>query len=261
MRPSLLRTMLDLDRRRVPYALCTVVAAKGSVPGKPGFAMVVTADDAWGTVGGAGLEERVKRQARAMLPSGPTSEVHRFDLANWKEGGLDSVCGGTVDVSVHVARPRPHLLLLGAGHVAKSIADAARLLEWRVTVVDDREAFASRERFPDAEDRVVAEPAAAVAKLDLGTYSSVYVLGYDHHKDAAALVALLRHGFAGTVGVVGSRAKRESMFERARAAGVDDAALARVRCPIGLDIGAETPEEIAVAVAAEVIQETKRNTP
>lgn len=260
MRPALLKVMLDLDHRRVPYALCTVVDAKGSVPGKPGFAMVVTAEAAWGTVGGAGLEERVKRSAREALPSGGT-RVHRFDLANWKEAGLDSVCGGTVDVSVQVVRPRPHVLLVGAGHVAKALADAAALLEWRVTVVDDREDHLARERFPNAEARVAGDAAKLLRSADLSVWSHAYVLGYDHHKDTDALVSLLVGGFAGHVGVVGSRAKRTSMFERALKAGVDEARLAAVQCPIGLDIGATTPEEIAAAVVAEIIALEKGKVP
>lgn len=260
MRPALLKVMLDLDRRRVPYALCTVVDAKGSVPGKPGFAMVVTADHAWGTVGGAGLEERVKRAARDTLATGGT-KVHRFDLANWKEGGLDSVCGGTVDVAVQVVRPRPHLLLVGAGHVAKAVADAAALLDWRVTVLDDREDMLARDRFPHAEARLAGDPGPVLSKLDLSGYSHAYVLGYDHHKDTEALVALLASGFDGLVGVVGSRAKKTSMFQRAAAAGADEVRLASVRCPIGLDVGAETPEEIAAAVVAEIIALEKGKVP
>ncbi|HLE98235.1 MAG TPA: XdhC/CoxI family protein [Candidatus Thermoplasmatota archaeon] len=257
MKPSLLQRQLDLQRRRVPYAVCTVADAKGSVPGKVGFSMIVTAESAWGTVGGGGLEERAKSMAREALRTGGSGLV-RLDLAAWKPGGLDSVCGGTVDIAIQVVRAGPRLLLVGGGHVAKALADVAAGLEWPVAVLDDRPDYATRERWPRADEVLCGEFGPTLAKLDLDAFSHVYLLGYSHHKDVDALVAILRSGFAGVVGVVGSTAKLTSMRDRALAAGVAEASLARVRSPIGVDVGAETPEEIAVAVAAEIIRDTKQ---
>ena len=259
MRPSLLREAAQLAEQGVPCALAVVASATGSVPGKVGAAMLVTVDGtSRGTVGGAGLEERVKRLCQEAIRRGEGG-VHDFDLANWKEGGLDSVCGGTVRVAIHVLRPVPHLLLVGGGHCSLALARVADVLEWSYAVVDSRAGYADRERFPKARAVAQQAPAEFISSCeDLSRFSHVYVMGHSHHEDADALVALLSRGYAGVVGVIGSKAKLRSFRERARERGVDDAAFGRVRSPIGVDVGAQTPEEIAVAVAAEVVRDLHR---
>src|SRR5688572_17575132 len=147
---ALFREMLALTERRQPFVVCTVVDTEGSVPGKIGSTMVVTADGKTrGTVGGAGLEEKVKAAALEAL-RGAKGGVRHYDLANWKPQGLNSVCGGSVDVSILVHRPVPHLLLFGGGHCGKALAQLADIVEWDVTVVDAREEYANHERFPNA---------------------------------------------------------------------------------------------------------------
>lgn len=253
MEARIARRVGELADEGAAFAICTVARAVGSVPGKVGSVMLVRADGlSEGTVGGAGLEEKVRAAALAALASGQGT-IARFDLANWKPEGLDSVCGGTVEVAIDVVNPPPHLLLFGGGHCAKALADVCDVLGWRYAVVDERAEFASRERFPRATDLAGGvDPAAWAAQADLSRFSHCYLLGHSHHVDTAILVAALPR-FSGFFGVIGSKAKRVSMFERARKAGVDDALLARVKCPIGLDIGAESPAEIAVAVAGEIL--------
>lgn len=250
--------MLSLAERRQAFAVCTVVEAAGSVPGKVGSTMVVTASGAAkGTVGGAGLEEKVKALAIAALHNGGKGGLHHFDLANWKPEGLNSVCGGSVEVSVLVHRPLPHILVYGGGHCGKALADVAATMDWDVTVVDPRPEYAGRERFPHAQAVAApADPAAWTRAADLAPFSHAYVLGHSHEVDAAILAALLPR-FEGVVGVIGSQAKKRSLFERLRQAGVPQARLDRVVMPIGTPIGAEAPEEIAVAVAAEIITTLK----
>lgn len=256
MQPSLLREAASLAERGVACALATVVAATGSVPGKVGATMLVTVDGtSRGTVGGAGLEERVKKLCVDALQRG-AGGVHRFDLANWKPDGLDSVCGGAVDVAIHLVRPTPHLLLVGGGHCAQALARVCDLLEWSYTVVDSRAEYASADAFPRARALLHATPAEAIAREeDLTRYSHAYVMGHSHHEDGDALCALLARGFPGVIGVIGSRAKMRTFAQRATEQGLS---AARVRSPIGLDVGSETPAEIAVAVAAEVIRDVKR---
>lgn len=253
---ALWRHMLDLAERRHPFAVCTVVHTDGSVPGKVGSTMVVTAEGrTHGTVGGAGLEERVKAAAVEALRTGHGTLLH-YDLAKWKEGGLNAVCGGSVDVSVLVHRALPHLLLYGGGHCGKALADIATTLDWDASVVDLRAEYANRERFPNAVDVVAGEPAAWTKAADLSGVTHAYLLGHSWEVDTAILAELLPR-FDGFVGVIGSQAKRRSMFEELRRRGVPQAQVDRVVCPIGVDVGAESPEEIAVAVAAEVIQSLK----
>ncbi len=254
---ALLREMLTLTQRRQPFAVCTVVHTEGSVPGKIGSTMIVPqTGTVRGTVGGAGLEERVKAAARQALETGKGGLQH-YDLAKWKAEGLNSVCGGSVDVSIIVHRPLPHLLLFGGGHCGKALADMANLLEWDVTVIDPRLEYANRERFPHAVDVTAADPTVWSRTAELVDFSHVYLLGHSWEIDTDILTALLpRHD--GFVGVIGSQSKRKAMFDELRRRGIPPERMARVVCPIGVDVGAESPEEIAVAVAAEVIATTGR---
>lgn len=255
---SRIRDILELYDRRQPFVVCTVVDAHGSVPGKIGATMIVTASGHLrGTVGGAGLEENVRDLALHALRSGAKGRVHRFDLANWKPGGLDSVCGGTVDVSIMVHRPLPHILILGGGHCGLALAELAATMDWDVTVVDPREEFATKQRFPYAVATHAQEPSEWIEGHPLEEFSHAYVLGHSHDVDTAALAALLPR-FTGHVGLIGSLAKRQSIVDRLRTQGIADQALTRVQCPVGVDVGAETPAEIAVAIAAEIISTLKR---
>ncbi|MEA3198812.1 MAG: xanthine dehydrogenase accessory factor [Thermoplasmata archaeon] len=250
-----MREAATLAESGVPCALAVVAAATGSVPGKPGATMLVTLDGtSRGTVGGAGLEEKAKALCVEAIRAG-VGGVHTFDLAGWKPAGLDSVCGGTVTLAIHLVRPAPHLLLLGAGHCAEALARVADVLRWSVTVVDGRPGFADEARFPQARACVAQDAAAFAREADLAPYSHAYVLGHSHHVDGDAVIALLSRGFAGHLGVIGSRSKLHAFHERAREAGIADDVWARVRSPIGLDVGAQTPAEIAVAVAAEIVQQ------
>lgn len=258
MKPALLREAADLCERGVASALAVVVATHGSVPGKVGAAMLVTVDGtSRGTVGGAGLEEKVKALCREAIRSGHGG-VHSFDLARWKEGGLDSVCGGSVQVAIHVLRAVPQVLLVGGGHCTLALSRVLDVLGWSYTVVDGRPGYADRERFPHARALATAPPAEFVRQHeDLSRFSHVYVMGHSHEQDGEAVLELLARGFPGTLGVIGSRAKLHAFRERGEARGVPAAAFERVRCPIGVDVGADTPEEIAVAVAAEIVADAK----
>jgi len=255
MQPSLLRTAAELAERGVACAIATVVAATGSVPGKVGATMVVTVDGtSRGTVGGAGLEERVKRLCVEALRAGKGG-VHTFDLARWKENGLDSLCGGTVEIAISLVQPTPHLLLVGAGHCSRALAQVCDVLEWSYTVVDSRADYATVEAYPRAREVACGPTAGYIdGHEDLSRFTHAYVMGHSHEEDAQALLALLSRGFPGVIGVIGSKSKMHAFRQRAAERGLH---ADRVRCPIGLDIGARTPPEIAVAIAGEVLRDMR----
>lgn len=258
MQPSLLREAAELAERGVACALATVVSATGSVPGKVGATMLVTVDGtSRGTVGGAGLEERVKKLCVEALQRG-AGGVHSFDLAHWKPEGLDSLCGGTVEIAISLVQPAPHLLLVGAGHCARALAQLCDVLDWGYTVVDSRADYATAEAYPNAREVAHGSTAGYVeGHEDLSRFTHAYVMGHSHHEDAAALIALLSRDFPGIIGVIGSKSK---MHAFRKLAGERALSTERVRCPIGLDIGARTPAEIAVAVAAEVLRDLRAPT-
>src|SRR5262245_44667608 len=145
---KILRRAAELAEAGVPFALCTVIGARGSVPGKVGAKMIVTPDGAqFGTVGGAGLEEKTKALGVKCLGE-RKGGTFRFDLAYHRPGALDSLCGGSVEILVEFMGAVPHLLICGGGHVGLEVARLADQLEYLYSVLDDRPEFASRERFP-----------------------------------------------------------------------------------------------------------------
>ena len=240
----------------VTFALCTIASVKGSVPGKLGAKMIVLEDGtAFGTVGGAGLEEKTKALARQCL-SDRKSGYFTFDLACYKEGGLDSLCGGSVEIFVEPMPAGPHLLICGGGHVAVQVAKLCDQLEYRYSVVDDREAYAAAQRFPNARGCFVARPEVFFPAADLSPYSHIVLLGYSHRVDTEILFHCARR-YRGWIGVIASRTKRKQMFLRLEARGITAEELARVEAPVGLPIGSESPAECAVSILASIIRQHK----
>jgi xanthine dehydrogenase accessory factor len=247
------REALRLMELHEPFVRATVVETTGSVPGKLGASMIARRDGSTlGTVGGAALEENVKRLAALALVD-RRGGLHSFDLQSWTPGGLPSLCGGSVTISIEYVPARPNLLLWGGGHVAKAIADILPTLEYDYSVADDRPEWVGAERFPTAERREVVTPAELFDRFDGPTFSHLYLLGYDAMKDLEVLaIALTR--FPNYVGLIASAAKREHMYATLRGRGVGRTDLERIRSPVGLAIGAESPAEIAVAIVAELVQ-------
>jgi xanthine dehydrogenase accessory factor len=243
--------LLDAHRS---FARATVVKTIGSVPGKLGASMLVRDDGTtFGTIGGAALEEKVKELAAEALVR-RRGGLHHFDLQRWTQGGLPSLCGGSVEVAIEYVPAAPHLLLWGGGHVAAAIAQALPPLEYDYTVADDRAEWVGADRFPEAVQRIVVAPGELWDRLDPKSFSHLYVLGYDAGKDREVVRSSLER-FRGYVGLIASESKREHMFAELRRDGVPEEAVLRIRSPIGLAIGAESPAEIAVSVVAEIVRD------
>jgi xanthine dehydrogenase accessory factor len=235
-----------------PVALVTIVRAAGSTPQRVGAKMVVYADGRMlGTIGGGCYEADAFGKAREALRDRKPRLLHyelNDDLA--QETGL--VCGGQMDVYVEPIEPAPHLYVVGAGHVGFHLARLAASAGFRVHVLDDREKFANRDRFPEADEVATDSIPEWLERTRLTPASYVVVVTRGHRYDLDALRALVRRELR-YVGLVGSRAKTARMFEALRSEGVSTEALRRVHAPVGLDIGAVTPEEIAVSIVAELI--------
>ena len=253
---KVLRRASELADQGRPFALCTVISTRGSVPGKAGAKMVVTPDGGqFGTVGGAGLEEKTKGLARQCIAD-RKSGVFKFDLAYFRPGALDSLCGGSVEILVEYMGAVPHLLICGGGHVGLEVAKLCDQLEYVYSVVDDRAEFASPERFPSAKGHFCATPEDFFPSADLSAYSHILVLGYSHRVDTDILYWCCKR-FPGYTGVISSKLKRKEMFARVKERGVTDGELGNVHAPLGLDIGAESPAEIAVSIMGGVIAHHK----
>ena len=227
-------------------ALATVVRAAGSTPQRVGARLLLDqAGQIWGTVGGGRIEQVVIDALKDCLVHGRT-RVMAWDLA--RELGM--CCGGRMEVLVERVDGSPRLILFGAGHVACATARLAAALDFRVTVIDEREELNNEARFPLAE-RVLAEPREALRAIAPCARDFVLVMTHDHQLDQACLEAALAqpHRY---VGMIGSKRKVLRVLERMRGRH-PELDLTHLHAPVGLDIGAVGPEEIAVSVAAELV--------
>ncbi len=236
----------------VSAALVTVVGAQGSTPQKPGARMLVFADGRInGTIGGGCVEAEMARRARVVLESG-RAILTSYDLTPEQAGEEGLVCGGRMEVFIEPLEAPPELAILGAGHVARPLCALAATAGFRVSVLDDREKYATADRFPDA-DRVTASTFEAAAEvLGLNPRSFVVVVTRGHRGDALALASCLPRK-PRFLGLLGSKAKMVHVFADLIERGFSSEDLARVETPVGVEIGAETPEEIAVSIVARMI--------
>ena len=233
-------------------ALVTIVKASGSTPQRVGAKMLVHADGRTvGTIGGGCYENDAFWKARDILKTRQPKLV-RYELNDdfAEESGL--ICGGQMEVYIDPIEPAPSLYIVGAGHVGFHLARMAHEVGFRVHVIDDREKFASRERFPTADEVIVDDISAWLDRVTLpdSAYAVVVTRGHRHDLDALRSLAPrdLRY-----LGLIGSRAKVARIAEALLAEAMPPECLRRVHAPIGLDIGAVSPAEIAVSILAEMI--------
>lgn len=248
--PSIYETILEAERSGQPAALATVIRARGSVPRHESSKMLVFADGRIvGTVGGGELENRTIEEAKQVARDG-TARIITHALVDPSRGDA-GVCGGEVEVFIEPITPPATLLIVGAGHVGRSLAHLAHWMGYRVVVTDDRAELCTRDFIPDADEFVVGPMKDALDKLrvDHQTYVACVTRGYLF--DVAALPILLDTP-APYIGVIGSRRRWTMALKDLREHGISEESLARVRAPIGLEIEAETPEEIAVSIMAEI---------
>jgi xanthine dehydrogenase accessory factor len=233
-------------------ALVTIVRASGSTPQRVGAKMLVLEDGRTvGTIGGGCYENDALGKARLVLVEG-RPQVVQYELNDdvAEENGL--ICGGRMEVFIEPIAPPPDLYVVGAGHVGFHLGRFASAVGFRLHVVDDRESFANRARFPEAVEVVVDDIGQWLASASIAPRSHVVVVTRGHRHDLEAVRALAARE-AAYVGLIGSRAKVARVFDALVAEGVSPEVLRRVHAPIGLDLGAVTPEEIAISILAELI--------
>lgn len=248
----MLTAAADALKRGEAVALVTVVRANGSTPQRTGAKMLVFADGRTvGTIGGGCYENDAFWKARDAIASGRSSLLH-YDLNDdfAQENGL--ICGGQMDVHVDPLIPSPHLFIIGAGHVGWHLARAAAEADFRVHVVDDREKFANRQRFPNAEEVVVTPIGDWLHAADLPSSAYVVIVTRGHQHDLESMRALAARDLR-YVGLIGSRAKVTRIYNALLAEGMPIECLRRIHAPIGLNIGAVTPPEIAISILAQLI--------
>lgn len=224
-----------------PVAVATILDG----PGEVGARRVIWADRASGSLGGQRLDDAIDDDARGMLAQGVTGQRH---YGADGERRLDDLT-----VFVHTFAPPPRMLVFGAIDFAAAVARIGKFLGYQVTVCDARPVFATAKRFPEADEVVVKWPHKYLSEITVDPRTAICVLTHDPKFDVPLLEVALRTE-AGYIGAMGSRRTHDDRLERLREVGVTEAELSHLRSPIGLDLGARTPEETAVAIAAELIQ-------
>jgi xanthine dehydrogenase accessory factor len=248
--------MAELSASGTPFVQATVVGVEGSSPRGVGASMLVLADGATlGTIGGGVLEHRATEEALEHLREG-VSRTRTYRLTSTGDNAVGARCGGEVRVFFNVHEAPETLLVFGAGHVGQQLCALAGLLDYRVVVIDSRPEMLTREPLPAARELICADRWRA-GQCAITSSTSVIVVTHSAELDREALRSVVDTD-AGYIGMMGSRRKIASVFGELEAAGVDGEALSRVHAPIGLDIGAETPAELALCIMAEVVAARRR---
>ena len=252
MNREVFAAVADALERGEPAALVTIIATTGSTPQRVGAKMLVFGDGRIvGTIGGGCYENDAFGKAReAILSRAPQLVHYELDDDFAQETGL--ICGGQMDVYIEPIEPSPELYIVGAGHVGFHLARIAHEVGFSIHVIDDREKFANAERFPAADTIEVDDLTAWLHRAELPASAYVVVVTRGHTHDFEAVRALAARDLR-YLGLIGSRAKVARIFDALEAEGMPLECLARVHAPIGLDIGAITPAEIAISILAELI--------
>lgn len=248
---SIYQKLAELETKNQASALCTVVRSRGSTPRRATSKMLVYIDgQIEGTVGGGELENRVIAEAIHAMKDGKP-RLLEYSMNDPKRGD-PGVCGGQLEIYVEPIQPKPRLIVVGAGHVGKAVAFLAKWLDFYVVVNDDREEFCNPEALPGADEYIPVEMAALPQHMEITPWTYIVLTTRGSNIDVPGLPGLLDTP-AAYIGVIGSRRRWATTHKQLLQAGVPEEKLAVVRSPMGLELNAETPEEIAVSIMAEII--------
>jgi len=243
--------ILQAIREGQPACVLTVIEVRGSTPREVGSKMLLRADGSTvGTIGGGALEAAAIADGRAVLSGGPPS-VATYSIRGQNETDL-GICGGEARVFVEALGLKPTLLVAGAGHVAQPLAEFAYVLGFRTIVVDERADVATAARFPHADELIVTPFERLMERVAVTPQTYVVIVTAGHVHDALVLRQVLATP-AAYIGMIGSRTKVRTVFERLLAEGVSADKLLEVHAPIGLRTGGQTPAEIALSIMGEIV--------
>ncbi|MHA1349163.1 MAG: XdhC family protein [Candidatus Odinarchaeia archaeon] len=254
---ELFRKLLYLLENRKKTALCTIIEKKNSGPRDIGAKMIVIEDGKTiGTMGGGNLERALIHESLKALSEGKP----RRAVFSLHKGGEDIetglICGGELTIFIDVIEPKQRLIIIGAGHVALSLAKLADITGFSLVVVDDNDKLANRERFPMAEEIITGNFTEILDKIEVGPRDFVVIVHGEPDHDYLALEKIIKKRPA-YVGLLGSKTKVTTLVKRLKETEISSEDLKLLHAPVGLDIGAQTPEEIGISILAEIISERR----
>jgi xanthine dehydrogenase accessory factor len=248
---TVFQALAELELANKGGALCMVVRSQGSTPRHTGSKMLVYPDGSIvGTVGGGELENRVIKEAQQAITDGQPRMLE-YSMADPGRGD-PGVCGGQVEVYVEPVLPKPTLVVIGSGHVGKAVVHLANWLGFQVVVNDDRPEFATSQNTPGAHRYLACSMAELPGQLEITPWTYLVLTTRGVNVDIQGLPALLETP-AAYIGVIGSQRRWATARKQMLEMGVPEEKLHRVHSPIGLELNAETPEEIAVSILAEIL--------
>jgi xanthine dehydrogenase accessory factor len=255
---SIYQALSEIEKNNESAALCTVISSEGSTPRHVGSKMLVYPDNHFiGTVGGGELESRVIKAAIESLKTG-NAQTLSYTMADPSRGD-PGVCGGTVEVFVEPILPPAMIVVIGGGHVGKAVVHLAKWLGFRVAVSDDRAEFCNPESVPGADAYYPVEMGKLTARLKVTPQTYLVITSRGSSVDAQGLPSLLESD-AAYIGVIGSKRRWLTTVKALKEKGVPEEKIRRVHSPMGLELHAETPEEIAVSIMAEVLMVRDKGT-
>jgi len=253
---SLLIKALGAARKGQKYAFATVVeTTKKGTPRKSGAKMVVLEDGTlFGSIGGGRNEKAAQKEClKAIRRAKPSLVTYDY----FGEKG-QSICGGRMKVFIEPCAAQRHFLICGAGHIALPLSAIAKMLDYTVTILDNRKAFANKNRFPHVDRIIVGKHAEKLAKIPIDPNTDIMIVTQGNEYDFTCLKAVIKSD-VGYLGVISSKAKRTKFLNRLKKMGIPEKFFKKVRIPAGIDIGAQTPEEIAISISAELVKRNNKD--
>jgi xanthine dehydrogenase accessory factor len=246
--------MLELTQRLLraaeggePVVLASVFES-GPTEHVPGTRMLLEASgERMGTLGDAAVDDLVAAYAAEAFPRHATETVYLAE-----SGLVTRSIAGAASIYIEVVESKPVFFIVGAGHIGRSLTKLADFLDFHVVVLDDREEFANSENLPEADEILCADYEESIDSYPINVNTSIVMVSRGHKQDELALRRCLGRG-AGYIGMIGSKRRTTTVLAHLAEEGFDPGELAAIRTPIGIDIGAETPEEIAISIMAEVV--------
>ncbi len=252
---ELLSEATRILQARNTLALCTVIEKVGSGPRDVGAKMLVTEDGKnYGTIGGGNVERRVVEECLKAIKEGKSRKVTFSLNKSQREGtvGTGMICGGELTVLADVIEPTPRIIIVGAGHVALPLAKLASTVGYEIVIMDDERKRANKEQFPMAQTIIAGDYNQILSTFTVAPSDAFVIAHGEPDHDYSALKWGLQQNLA-YVGLLGSKAKVKLLTDKLRAEGVKEEQFKLLHAPIGLDIGAVTPEEIGISILAEII--------
>jgi xanthine dehydrogenase accessory factor len=240
-----------LQEQGVAFAVATIISSKGSTPRNHAKMIVKSDGNIRGTIGGGLAELYIIKEAIAAIKENQ-SKVVEYTLNSEATDGIQMLCGGKITVHIEVVLPKPRIIMIGAGHVGLAIARMVEFLEYTLVIVDDREEFANSEKYPMAVEIFCDHPLEkAFEQLQIDQDAYIVIATAD--ADLPALKSVINTN-AAYIGMIGSKRKVDIIHDLLQKEGIPQERLQCIYAPVGLDIGSETPEEIAVSILAEILK-------